>query len=90
MVNFVGDVLEHCGVCEAFDKAPHVPTARTSTVAAFNEKVQVDLLFLGNLIVLRAMDLFSENSLLLPAQCENPQEVRDAFCGGWLGAFGPP
>ena len=32
-------------VCGSSDKPPHVPLAGTSTVSAFNEKLQVDPLF---------------------------------------------
>ena len=70
-----GEVLESCDVCEAFDKAPHVPTAGTSTASMFNEKAQVGLLFSGDLIALQAMDMFPKYSSLLPAQPKNPQEV---------------
>ena len=67
LVNQVDQVLETCDVCRAFDKAPHIPIAGTTTVSAFNEKVQVDLLFLGDLIVAHAMDVFPKYSLLHPA-----------------------
>ena len=43
LVSQVGQVLETCDVCRAFDKAPHIPIAGAATVSAFNEKVQVDL-----------------------------------------------
>ena len=81
MANYVGEVLE-CEICRACGKAPHVPIAGASTASVYSEKVQADLLFW--MIFLRcAMDMFSEYSLLLPAQSTNPQEVRDVFCGGW-------
>ena len=44
------EVLARCEVCRAFGKAPHAPVAGASTVAAFNVKLQVDLLFLGDVI----------------------------------------
>ena len=47
----------------------------STTASAFNEKVQVDLLFLDDLIVMHAMDVFSKYSLLRPAQSGNPEEV---------------
>ena len=43
LVNFADDVLEHCDVCKAYEKAPHVPIAGTSPASTFNEKVQVGL-----------------------------------------------
>ena len=90
LVTHVDEVLGKCDARRAFDKAPHVPIAGASTVSTFIEKVQVDLLFLGDLLVVHAMDVFSKYSLLHPVQSENPPEVRGAFCAGWQGTFGPP
>ena len=56
----------------------------------FNEKVQVDLLFLGDLVVAHAMDVFSKYSLLHPAQSKNSQEDWGVLGAGWLGTCGPP
>ena len=71
-VNDVDEVLENGDVCRASDKAPHVPLAGASAVSMFNEKVQVDLLFIEDLIALRAMDAFPKDSLFLPVQSKNP------------------
>ena len=90
LVRFADEVAEQCEVCRAFDKAPRIPIAGTSTASAFNEKLQIDLLFLGDIIALRIMDMFSKYSLLIPARSKNPQEVRDAFCNSWLSVFGQP
>ena len=90
LANHVDRVLETPAVCRAFDKAPQIQIAGTTTLSAFNEKVQVDLLFLGDLIVMHAIDVFSKYSLLRPAQSGNLQEVWDVFCAGWLGTFGHP
>ena len=90
LVNQVDKVLETSDVCRAFDKAPHIPIAGTTAVSAFNEKVEVDLPFLDDLIVVHAMDVFSKYPLLHPAQFKNPQKVWDVFCAGWLGTFGAP
>ena len=43
LANFAYEVLEQCEICCAFDKAPHIPIAGASTVAAFNEKLQAYL-----------------------------------------------
>ena len=45
---------------------------------------------MDDIIDSHSMDMFSKYSLLLPVQPENPQEVWDVFCGGWLGTFGSP
>ena len=72
---FADGDLEQCEVCRAFDKAPHAPIGGTSTVAMFNGKLQADLLFLGVLIALRAIDLSSKHFLLIPARSKNLQEI---------------
>ena len=72
MVNFADDVADHSDVCQAFGKAPHVPTAGAAAVSMFNGEVQVVLPFLADLIALHAMDVFPKYSLLLPVQSENP------------------
>ena len=82
LVNQVGQVPETCDVCRALDKAPHIPMAGTTTVSAFNEKVQVDFLFLGDLIVVHAMDVFSKNSLLHLAQSGNLERILHGMVGG--------
>ena len=66
LATHVDAALGDCDVCRVFDKAPHVPIAGTSAVSVFNVKVQVDLLFLGELVVAHAMDVSSRFSLLRP------------------------
>ena len=90
LIQYVDEVVRNCDVCKAFDSAPAIPVAGTSSVSAFNEKLQVDLLFLDDLIVLHVLDLFSRYSLLVPARSENPEEVWDAFCNSWIAVFGKP
>ena len=90
LLRHVEEVVNQCDVRKAFDKAPHTPIAGTSTVAMFNKKLQVDLLFLGDLIVLRSMGVFSKYSILAPVRSKNPLEVWDAFDPCWIGIFGPP
>ena len=59
-------------------------------MSAFNEKLQIDLLFLDDLVALHVMDMFSKYSLLIPVRSKNPQEVWGAFCNSWLSVFGQP
>ena len=66
------EVMAQCEVCRACDKAPHVPADGTSTVAMFNEKLQVDLLSLDDSIALQIAEVFSKCSLLIPVRTENP------------------
>ena len=84
------EVSEQLDVCGAFDRAPHAPIAGAAAVAMFNDEVQADLLFLGDIIAVHALDVFSKHFLLIPARSKDPQEFRDAFCYPRVGIFGPP
>ena len=90
LLRHVEEVVNQCDVCKAFDKAPHTPIAGTSAVAMFNEKLQVDLLFLDDLIALHIMAVFPKYSILTLVRSKNPLEVWDAFVACWIGIFGPP
>ena len=70
-------------VCRAFERAPHVLVTGTSTVAMFDENLQV-------MVAGQVMDGFPEYSLMIPVRPKNPQEVWDASCSSRLGVFGPP
>ena len=67
--------LEHCATRRDSDKVPNVLVVATSTAPMFNGKVQVDLLFLDDIVARRAMDMFPKCSLILRVRPENPQEV---------------
>ena len=72
LITCADELLARCEACQAFEKAPHVPAAGTSAAAMFNEKLQADLLFLGDIIALHIMDVYSKYSPLIPARAENP------------------
>ena len=56
----------------------------------FNERLQMDLIFLDDIITLRIMGVFSKYSMLARARPKHPQEARAAFLSSWAGVFGIP
>ena len=50
----------------------------------------MDLLFLGDLIILHVLGVFPRYSLLAPGRSKNPAEVWDTFCASWVAVFGKP
>ena len=90
LLQHVDGVGSQCDTCKAFDKAPHIPISGTSTVSMFNERLQMDLLFLDDIIAWHIMDVFSKYSFLTRVRPKNPQGVWDAFISSWVGVFGPP
>ena len=75
---------------QVIDSVPLAPIAGTATVHMFNEKMQVGLLFLGDIVALRVIDVFSKYSLLIPVISNSPKEVRGAPCAAWIGIVGQP
>ena len=86
----VGEVASQCNVGVAPDPAPHVPTAGTSSVSASNKKVHVDLLFRGDAISVRAMEVNSLYSLLARVPSKDPLKVWGATAACWVAVFGKP
>ena len=58
----VDEVLTQCDVCQAFEKAPDAPVARTSTVAASNANLRVGILVSGDIITLHVLGVLPKNS----------------------------
>ena len=75
LLTCVDEVCARREVCQAFEKAPHAPAGGTSTVAMFNERLQVGLLVLGDIIALRVMYVYSKYSLRVPVRARTPQEA---------------
>ena len=66
-------------VRRAFDEASRVPTFGVSTASMFNEKLRLDLLFLGDLIALQTMDVFPQRSLVMRELSENSRGAWGAL-----------
>ena len=90
LLRHIDGVLEHCEICRALGRAPHVPIAGTSTVFLVYGELQFDLLHLDEIIVLRARDVVSMYSRLTPGRSEIPQEVCDVVSRLRVVIFGSP
>ena len=90
LLDCVGEVVRQREVCRAFERAPHLPSAGTSSASSLSVKIQVDRLFLDDATVLRTIDMCSKHSALDRPCPKNPLEVRDAFAGSRSAAFGRP
>ena len=80
LMNFAYRVLRQREACRAFDTAPHLPIAGTSTASSFHEELQVDFLFVDDAIPLRAIDMFPKCPPLARARSGNPVGGRGASC----------
>ena len=82
-VHYVSELLEQCGSCRVFDKAPHIPIAGSFPVQVFIGKLKVDPLAAGDGIASHATDVYSKNSPVIPARSKKPQKFWGVFaaCG---------
>ena len=81
----MNEVVGQCEVRQAFDTAPHLPLAGTSSAPLFKKELQVDLLFLGNVIDLRAVP-----SPLARVCSQNPPVVWGRYAGPRISDSGRP
>ena len=90
LLDVTAEVAGQCGVRQAFDKAAHLPLAGTSSAPPLNEKRQVDLLSLSNVIDLRTMDIYPKNSPSVRVCSRHPLVVSGPFAGSRISDSGRP
>ena len=83
-------MLWQCQARRGFDKGPHLPVADTLSVSPFNEKLQVDLPFLGDTIAPNATDMYHAYFLPERVRSTGLSEVWNASCGSWIAIFARP
>ena len=75
LLGLADEVAGQCEVCQAFDRAPHLPVAGTSSASSFNKRLHVGVLFLEDVAALCAMEVYSKLSSLVRVCSRNPLEV---------------
>ena len=56
----------------------------------FNEKLQLDVLLLDDIIALHATNVYTKYFLSIPVRSKHPQEVWDTFCSALIGVLRQP
>ena len=82
-----GEVVGQRQVCHGFGKAPRSPVTGTSMVPPSHDQVQVDHLFLGDIIAFRGMGPFPKKSVPARARPKITLEVRAAPSALRISAF---
>ena len=90
LVDFAEEVAGQREARQASKKAPCAPAAGDSPASSLNEKFQVDLPFLGDVVALHAMDVSSKCAPPAPVCSKSPLEGRDALAGSRTSVFGRP
>ena len=78
----MGEEVNQCEARQAFEEAPRLPAGGTSSAAAFNKSVRVDLLLLDDIIALHAMDTSLMALTGLGGRCASSRASRIPRCHG--------
>ena len=81
LLDFVYFAVDQCEVCWAFGKAHRLAVAGASSVSSFCGKLQGDLLFLGDVVALRAMDVRTTVPLPARVRPESPHGSSGTVLG---------
>ena len=90
LINFADEAPQQCEVCRLFEKVLHLPIAGTSTASYFQGELQMDLLFLDDVIASRAINTYPKYFLLIPARPKAPLGRWDGPRSVRIAIFGRP
>ena len=77
----MGALVNQRDVRQDSSEKPYIPGAGTSPALSSTKQIQASLLFLEDVIALRAMDLVSKNSLSGRERSKDPFGARGALAG---------
>ena len=90
VLNAVGAVTDTCRVCRLWKRPTSRPQATLRQSVHFNEAIQVDLLFVSNLIVLHIVDECIRWSSARVIKSKTVADILSGLLHGWFAIFGPP
>ena len=90
VLDAIEGVVDTCKICRLWKRptAKSVASLRLST--AFNETVQIDLLFIEQMIVLHAIDECTRWSAGMALKSKKPADILSGIVFIWFRLFGPP
>ena len=83
-------VTDTCRICRLWKRPTHKSIASTRLSTSFNETVQVDLLFIEDLVILHALDECTRWSSAVTIPSKRTADVLSALISSWFRLFGPP
>lgn len=90
VIDAARDVVSTCRVCRTWSRPAHRAQATLRLSTAFNDTVQVDLLFIDTLIVLHMCDECLRWSAAKAIADKKPSTMLSAMVEIWFGIFGAP
>ena len=83
-------VCDTCRICRAWQKPSSKAMGHLSQSEQFNERVQLDLLFVGDYIILHLCDEATRFSVAEIVSSKEPDELLKAIKHSWIKYFGVP
>ena len=86
----IDSACEECTVCLKFARQPGIPVAGHRLTSAFNEHIEMDLLFHGEYAFLHIIDIHTHYNALKLIGSKKTEVVLEAFRNSWMLPFGIP
>ena len=86
----VKDVCDTCRICRAWAKPTSKAMSHLTQAQNFNERVQIDLLFVGSWTITHMIDEATRFSMAEIAKSREPAEILSTIKRGWIKIFKAP
>ena len=90
ILNMVPSIIDTCDICRSWQRVGPRSVASTRLPQAFNQEVQIDLLFFKTKVILHCIDACTRWSSVQLLPNREYSSIIDGFAACWLRLFGPP
>ena len=90
VLSLIPSVIDTCDVCRSWQRVGPKSVASARVPEAFNQEVQVDLLFYKDHVLLHCIDACIRWSSVIKIPNREHISILEGFATGWLKLFGPP
>jgi Reverse transcriptase (RNA-dependent DNA polymerase)/Integrase core domain len=89
-LKLISAVVDTCKICRQWKRPGHKAVATTRMTSNFNQLVQIDLLFIGDLTILHALDEATRWTVTSLLPSKDAKTITRAFTEAWIRVFGAP
>ena len=89
-LQLVQSVCDSCRICRAWKKPSSKSMTHLQQAEEFNHRVQCDLLFIGDYIIMHCCDEATRFSVAEVIKSKEPEEILGALKRAWIRYFGAP
>ena len=90
VINQVNDIVTTCDLCRAWSKPGPRSMTSSRLPEKFNQEVEIDLLFVGNHVILHMVDRCIRWSAGVKIPDRTTDSILNGIKDGWISVFGAP